>query len=201
MHNNVTGTDILLLKLPSYLAVEIISWPNLYRYVAGLRCHLQPPEYRPHDTGMLLRNLYWMDLFVPKGFNFKLSKNKKTDLYKWAVTWQNQQSECAPSKDSDQPWHPPSLISSSLSAWRKLGSLATHWTHSEDSYQTGQMPRLIWAFARHTLILLVLSCRGSNFCWLTDSVTDTAKPLFVYFPNYKHSTCVTNDFINDQGIQ
>ena len=30
----------------------------------------------------------------------------------------------------------------SLSAWRKLGSLATHWAHSEDSDQTGWMPRL-----------------------------------------------------------
>ena len=32
---------------------------------------------------------------------------------------------------------------------------------SEDSDQTGQMPRLIWVFAGRTLILLVLSCRGS----------------------------------------
>ena len=29
---------------------------------------------------------------------------------------------------------------SSLSAWRKLGSLATHWAHSEDFDQTGRMP-------------------------------------------------------------
>ena len=29
----------------------------------------------------------------------------------WAMTWQNQQNECAPSEDSDQPGHPPSLIS------------------------------------------------------------------------------------------
>ena len=36
---------------------------------------------------------------------------------------------------------------SSLSAWRKLGSLATHWAHSEGSDQTGRMPRLIWVFA------------------------------------------------------
>ena len=28
----------------------------------------------------------------------------------WAASWQNQQSECAPSEDSDQPGHPPSLI-------------------------------------------------------------------------------------------
>ena len=55
----------------------------------------------------------------------------------------------------------PVWSESSLSAWRKLGSLATHWAHSEDSDQTGWMPRLIWVFAGRTLILLVLSCRGS----------------------------------------
>ena len=48
-----------------------------------------------------------------------------------------------------------------LSAWRKLGCLATHWVHSEDSDQTGQMPRLIWVFAGHTVILLVLPWGGS----------------------------------------
>ena len=39
---------------------------------------------------------------------------------------------------------------------------------SKDSDQTGRMPRLIWVFAGRTLILLVLSCRGSikdiTFC-------------------------------------
>ena len=42
---------------------------------------------------------------------------------------------------------------SSLSEWRKLVSLATHWAHSEDS----DPPRLIWVFAGRTFILLVLS--------------------------------------------
>ena len=41
----------------------------------------------------------------------------------------------------------PVWSESSLSAWRKLESLATHWAHSEDSDQTGRMPRLIWVFA------------------------------------------------------
>ena len=62
----------------------------------------------------------------------------------------------------------PVWSGSSLSAWRKLGSLATHWVHSEDSDQTGRMPRLIWVFAGRTLTLLVLSCRGSrlfDFCF------------------------------------
>ena len=55
----------------------------------------------------------------------------------------------------------PVWSKSSLSAWRSIRTLATHWTHSEDSDQIGRMPRLVWVFARRTLILLVLSCRGS----------------------------------------
>ena len=55
----------------------------------------------------------------------------------------------------------PVWSESSLSAWRKLGSLATHWAHSEDSDQTGQMPRLIWVFAWRTITLLVFSYRSS----------------------------------------
>ena len=58
-------------------------------------------------------------------------------------------------------WASAQSDQSSLSAWRKLGSWATHLAHSEDSDQTGRMPRLIWVFAGRTLILLVLSCRGS----------------------------------------
>ena len=50
---------------------------------------------------------------------------------------------CAPRKDSDHPvWS-----EYSLSAWRNVWSLATHWTHSKDSDQTGRKPRLIWVFA------------------------------------------------------
>ena len=56
----------------------------------------------------------------------------------------------------------------SLSAWRNIGSLATHWTHTEDSDQTGQMPRLIWVFAGCTLTLLVLSCRGSYALYISN---------------------------------
>ena len=69
---------------------------------------------------------------------------------KWAASWQNQQNGIRP------VW-----LESSLSAWRKLGSLATYWTHSEDSDQTGRMRRLIWVVSGRTLYSLVLSCRGS----------------------------------------
>ena len=56
----------------------------------------------------------------------------------------------------------PVWSESSLFAWRKLGSLATHWAPSEDSDQTGRMPRLTRVFAGRTVILLVLSRGGSN---------------------------------------
>ena len=70
----------------------------------------------------------------------------------WAASWQNQQNDCAPSKDSDQPGHPPSLIrvfavhmkkawvlGYPLSAQRRLWSswmdaqadLSLHWVHSQ----------------------------------------------------------------------
>ena len=67
---------------------------------------------------------------------------------------------------------------SSLSAWRKLGSLATHWAQAKTD-QTRWMPRLIWDFAGRTLILLVLSCRGSFIVHVT-RVEKVPKTSIVY---------------------
>ena len=44
----------------------------------------------------------------------------------------------------------PVWSETSLSAWRKLWSLATHWAHSEVSDQTGWISRLIWVLAGRT---------------------------------------------------
>ena len=55
----------------------------------------------------------------------------------------------------------PVWLESSLSAGRKVGSLATRWTHCEGSDQTGRIPRLIWVFAGRTTTLLGLSWGGS----------------------------------------
>ena len=63
----------------------------------------------------------------------------------------------------------PVWSESSLSAWRNIGSLSTHWAHSEDSDQTGRMPRV---FAGRTATLLVLSCRGS---FLKNSIADMCR--------------------------
>ena len=78
-------------------------------------------------------------------------------LVVWAGTWQNQQSEFAPSEDSDQPGHPPSLIRvftvRMKKDWFPSYPLSAHWRFWSDL--------LIWVFAGRTAILLALSRRGS----------------------------------------
>ena len=51
--------------------------------------------------------------------------------------------------------NPPSLIRDFAVRMKKVLSYSSHWAHSEDSDQTGRMPRLIWVFAGRTVILLV----------------------------------------------
>ena len=88
-------------------------------------------------------------------------------MIRWAATWQNQQNGCAPSEDSDQPGHPPSLIrvfavymkkpwvlSYPLRAQRRLWSdwadaqtdLSLRWTHTH--FDGFVMSRLRWPRSR-----------------------------------------------------
>ena len=80
-----------------------------------------------HEVAHIINVCLWFsDSFFTKciGYNTNYWCNYigKSDghQYKWAATWQNQQSECAPSKDSDQPGHLPSLIR--VFAVRLMGS-------------------------------------------------------------------------------
>ena len=61
---------------------------------------------------------------------------------------------------------------SSLPSWRNIGPLTTNWVHREDSDQTGRMPKLIWVFAGHTVILFVLSWGGSLMIKKMDLILD-----------------------------
>ena len=79
--------------------------------------------------------------------------------FEWAATWQNQQSGCVPSEASDQPGHPPSLIRVFAVRMKKAWVLTCSYSLSA---QRRQVPRLIRVFAGRTVILLILSCRGSN---------------------------------------
>ena len=55
-------------------------------------------------------------------------------------------------------WSEPSLCAQ----WVAKDTIVLH-ADSEDSDQTGRMPRLIWVFDGRTAILLVLSCRGTYY--------------------------------------
>ena len=55
--------------------------------------------------------------------------------------------------------------SSLCAQWVAKGPSFLH-ADSEDSDQTGRMPRLILVFTGHTVILLVMSWGGSFDCWL-----------------------------------
>ena len=61
---------------------------------------------------------------------------------------------CAPSKDSNQPGHPPVRSESMLPAWRNLWSLAIHWAHSKDWSD--------WADAQADMSLCWVHW---SFCW------------------------------------
>ena len=47
-------------------------------------------------------------------------------------SWQNQQNGMCAQRRLRSAWARPVWSESSLSTWRKFGSLATHWAHSED---------------------------------------------------------------------
>ena len=71
-------------------------------------------------------------------------------LYNWATSRQNQQNGmCA-------QWR-------LRSAWWKLGSLGTHWAHSNESDQTGRTLRLIWVFAGRTCHFVGFVMRWLNY--------------------------------------
>ena len=84
-------------------------------------------------------------------------------ILKWAASWQNQQNGMCAQRRLRSAWASAQSDQSSLSAWRKIGSLATQWAHSEDSDQIGRMPRLIWVFAGRTDHLVGFVMRWLKF--------------------------------------
>ena len=100
-------------------------------------------------TALLVKKVKQKRRLLPKPFEPRHDKTNKLSV--------------RPAKTQISLGIRPVWSESSLSAWRKLGSLATHWAHSECSDQSGRRPRLIWVFAGRTVTLLVLSCCGSFY--------------------------------------
>ena len=81
-------------------------------------------------------------------------------IRKWAATWQNNKMAVRPAKTQISLGIRPVWSEFSLCAWWVVKDPSFPHADSEDSDQTGWMPRLIWVFAGRIAILLVLSCRG-----------------------------------------
>ena len=96
------------------------------RYVAGPESNQRPldPQSDALDARRISCNVYM--------------SRRMTNPTKWPL--------CLAKTQISLDIHPV-WSESSLSAWRNIGSSATHWVHCEDSDQTGRMPRLIWVFA------------------------------------------------------
>ena len=140
----------------------------------------QPHCWFCHEAAQIYSNwsLYALYISFTEHINsiylhYALICNISADI--WAATWQNQQN--CPAKTQICLGIRPVWSEPSLSAWRKLGSLASHWAFSEDSDQTGRMPRLIWVFAGRTFILLVLWCRSSYVVWSSSVIRYSHLPI------------------------
>ena len=106
------------------------------------------PERFSFEIGFSNKDILFTRLFLK--FNFwksisncgchpHMSRNM-TKPTKWV---------CAPQRRLRSAWASAQSDQSSLSAWRNLGPLATHWAHSENSDQTGWSegqadPSLCW---------------------------------------------------------
>ena len=104
----------------------IFDWHNYYRYWC----------YWP----LMAVTLAVVEFVAP-------SESVTVNLQIWAAAWQNQQNDMHPAKTQISLGIRPVWSESSLSAWRKLGSLATHWAHSEESDQTERLlgtPSFCW---------------------------------------------------------
>ena len=123
--------------------------------------------------------------------SFNILQDKTIDhnqvlLNIWAAPWQNQHNDCAPSEDSDQPGHPPSLIRvfavCLMGSWgpkrsscgqRRLWSdladaqvdLSLRWAHMPFCCFCREAARLLLNISLHDWQSFVISVRLS-FCLL-----------------------------------
>ena len=122
-----------------------------------------------------------------------------TALAIWAATWQNQQNECTPSEDSDQPGHPPSpnrvfavrmkkawVLNYPLSAQRRLWSdwadLSLHCAHSH--FVGFVMSRLIWSYNHLQSLMglaLCLYCHEAGQLLLMYRLIKTEYDIFISY--------------------
>ena len=119
------------------------------------------------DAHAILLVLSWGGSFINSNFwqcNDKTNHGQRilvpfSGMYtKWACAWQNQQNDLRAQWRLRSAWAPAQSYQSSLSAWRKLWTSATHRLWS-----AWHPLRLIWVFAGRTghfvgFVMLRLKC-------------------------------------------
>ena len=121
---------------------------------------------------------YFYDWSISNSSNTPISNDlltvrTKKEFTVWATSWQNQQNGICPTKTQISQGIRRDWSESSLFAWSKIRSLATHCAHSEDWSdwadaqadlslwdQTGRMPRLIWVFVGFVMRRLICTKRN-----------------------------------------
>ena len=135
------------------------------------------------------------------------------EIFKWAASGHNQQNDCAPSEDSDQPGHPPSLIrvfAVGCPGWSE-SSLCTQWVtedsnflHAdrEDSDQTGGMLRLIWVFAgltRHVICFVMRRLKYLHTCLFYETLWKPADEHEPPHDKTNNMTCAPSEDSDQPG--
>ena len=86
------------------LTSKTLTGMDINRSLEPLDFRLGPKTFERKGKKVRCPSLLWSD-WADVQVDLHLSLPQRC-----AATWQNQQSECVPSEDSDQPGHPPSLI-------------------------------------------------------------------------------------------
>ena len=89
----------------------------------------------------------------------------------------------------------PVWSESSLSAWRNIGSSATHWAPCQDSDQTGQMPRLFWVFAERNNLFVGFVMRWHKCFWMFTILTGSVS-FFHSFTFFFSIKLDSSNFLN-----
>ena len=123
----------------------------------------------------------WACHCCSKGWNY-LSKPLDTGSSTTSRRDEHQQNDVCPTKSQFSLGIHPVWSESLLSIWRKLGSLATHLTHSEDADQTVWMRRLLWA---HAILLVLYYCSSDllyfiTFCYALSFLSPSNKHIYTY---------------------
>ena len=135
--------------------------------------------------------LYFFSVFAKSAE----SSRSITVVIKLAMTWQNQQNGMCAQRRLGSAWASTQSDQSSLSAWRKLGSLATYWAQAKTLIRLGGCPG--WSESSLGAVILLVLSRGSSIIQLFTSMEHVWNNFcfsckLIYVPNLNKIWCVVS---------